>query len=57
VKDAFKAVQYEDHSCGPGGHKCPCCGPAPKHRDTHRRQARMKLKRATEKEITAQLEG
>lgn len=34
-----------------GGWKCPCCGPAPKHRAKARRQARRRLKQQTDKEI------
>jgi hypothetical protein len=29
---------------GPGGYRCPCCGPAPKRRDEHRRAERRRRK-------------
>ena len=44
---AFK----ETCTYGPGGYKCPCCGPAPKHRVKMRRVARRRFKRQTEREI------
>lgn len=36
---------------GPGGLKCPCCGPAPAHRAAARRVVRKRLKRFTQHEI------
>lgn len=36
---------------GPGGYKCPCCGPAPKHRKKERRRVKRKLRQMTQKEI------
>lgn len=35
---------------GPGGFKCVCCGPAPKHRAAHRRMVRARLNRMAQKE-------
>ena len=29
---------------GPGGYRCPCCGPAPKDRPKHRRSERRRRK-------------
>ena len=34
---------------GPGGFKCPCCGPAPKDRKAFRRRSRRRLKHADRK--------
>lgn len=51
MKDDFKAIQYEDRKCGPGGYKCYCCGPPPKGRPEFRRLARTRLKRKDKKEI------
>lgn len=45
--DAFKA----SNTFGPGGYKCHCCGPAPKHRARFRRMARRHLQRDTQAEI------
>lgn len=43
----FRRVQH----IGPGGMKCPCCGPAPSYRDKNRRVARRRIKEITRKEI------
>lgn len=29
---------------GPGGYRCPCCGPAPSDRPLHRRRVRRRVK-------------
>jgi len=31
-------------SVGPGGYKCPCCGPSPKRRREYRRMIRRRIK-------------
>lgn len=56
MKDAFKAIQYEDRCLGPGGYKCSCCGPAPKDRAKHRKMTRTRLKRQTQREIAEEME-
>ena len=36
---------------GPGGYKCLCCGPAPKHRPKWRRLCRRRLAAITRKAL------
>lgn len=36
--------EKQAHHLGPGGYKCPCCGPSPKKRAKHRRLIRRRLK-------------
>lgn len=43
-----KAFRNKVVSYGPGGYKCPCCGPNPKHRDEERRRGRRIFSRFIE---------
>lgn len=42
-------LEHRAFSYGPGGYKCPCCGPNPKHRDRERRRLRKVLNRLLDK--------
>jgi tRNA(Ile2) C34 agmatinyltransferase TiaS len=46
----MKAKGYRQKliSYGPGGYKCPCCGPTPKHRQKERRHLRKVERRFLE---------
>lgn len=40
-------------ACGPGGWKCPCCGPSPKNRRKARRTERRVAAQKTAREVAA----
>ena len=40
---------------GPGGFKCPCCGPSPKNRPKWRRLMRRRLVAITRKTISTEI--
>ena len=55
MADDFKKASCKE--CGPGGLKCPCCGPKPgKERKKLRRRIRRRLKRTTRKEAEREKE-
>jgi len=54
-KDHFKRAAHSE--LGPGGVKCPCCGPAPgKARDEFRRRARRRMKHELPRLLQPELE-
>lgn len=42
-------------SYGPGGYKCPCCGPNPKHRDKERKRNKKVFGRLIQKIVDRDL--
>lgn len=40
---------------GPGGYKCPCCGPAPRLRKKWRRRIRHRLEERARKHIAKEI--
>jgi hypothetical protein len=44
-----KSFLHKVISYGPGGYRCPCCGPNPKKRQQERRLVRKRFKRLLEK--------
>lgn len=44
-----KSFAHKVDSYGPGGYKCPCCGPNLKHRDEARRHERRVLNRVLDR--------
>lgn len=40
---------------GPGGRKCPCCGPAPAKRDEHDRMVKRRLRRLARQDMQQQI--
>jgi hypothetical protein len=36
---------------GPGGYKCPCCGPSPRHRKAYKRAAKRRERQLIAREI------
>ena len=40
-------------ACGPGGWKCPCCGPSPKNRRKARRTERRVAAQKVAREVAA----
>lgn len=51
--------EYKKHAVygGPGGRRCPCCGPSPRERPkfdrTQKRRLKFQMRRETEREIVA----
>ena len=43
--------EKQAHRVGPGGYKCPCCGPAPGARKKHRRLVRRRMKASVAKTL------
>lgn len=47
--------EKEVNKVGPGGYKCPCCGPAPKDRKKWRRRIRHRLEEKARKHIVKEI--
>jgi hypothetical protein len=43
--------------CGPGGMKCPCCGPSPKHKKAFLRTIKRIVKKTIQKEIRVEIDS
>ncbi len=45
-------LNVKHHSdTGPGGWKCPCCGPSPKHRKVFARKYKRRMYRVLDRQV------
>lgn len=51
----MKHIERAATHIGPGGYKCPCCGPAPAERQKFRRVVRRRMKQAFAKLVRSEL--
>jgi len=47
--------KFRNKDLGPGGYKCYCCRPAPKHRKPYRLRVRRTFKAAFHRELSKEL--
>lgn len=40
------------HACGPGGYRCPCCGPSPRQRRRFARMVKRRARQAWKRAVT-----
>lgn len=55
MESPVRSLYKKMDSCGPGGRKCPCCGPNPRFRKKHDRIAKHSEKQEAAKAIREEL--